>query len=109
MQALNFKQILCINISTFCLFSGSDCFFEPATFEDIIVTVAYLLENNYGAKFICTYQERSSDWSIEHLLEKWNLTCKVHNVSTLGAQSGIDIHDIIGGHSIHLLEICRKV
>lgn len=91
------------------LILGSDCFFEPATFEDIIVTVAYLLENNFGARFVCTYQERSSDWSIEHLLEKWNLNCQVHNISTLGAQSGIDIHEIIGGHSIHLLEISRKV
>ncbi|CAG9770729.1 unnamed protein product [Ceutorhynchus assimilis] len=90
------------------LILGSDCFFEPATFEDIIVTVSYLLENNIGAKFFCTYQERSSDWSIEHLLEKWNLTCKVHNISTLGSQSGIDIHEIIGGLSIHLLEISCK-
>lgn len=87
---------------------GSDCFFEPATFEDIIVTVSYLLTNNCSAKFICTYQERSSDWSIEHLLKKWGLTCKVHSISNLGAQSGIDIHEIIGGHTIHLLEIALR-
>ncbi|XP_076272557.1 histone-arginine methyltransferase METTL23 [Rhynchophorus ferrugineus] len=90
------------------LILGSDCFFEPANFEDIIVTVTYLLEKNPGAKFICTYQERSSDWSIEHLLDKWSLSCKVHNISSLGAQSGIDIHEFIGGHSIHLLEITPK-
>lgn len=90
------------------LILGSDCFFEPANFEDIIVTVAYLIEKNPGSKFICTYQERSSDWSIEHLLEKWNFTCKIHNIGTLGAQSGIDIHEFIGGHSIHLLEITQK-
>lgn len=88
---------------------GSDCFFEPTTFEDIIVTIAFLLEHNFGAKFICTYQERSSDWSIEHLLAKWSLTCKVHNINNLGAQSGFDIHEILGGHTIHLLEIFRKV
>lgn len=90
------------------LILGSDCFFEPATFEDILVTVSYLLTNNCSAKFICTYQERSSDWSIEHLLKKWGLTCKVHSISNLGAQSGIDIHEIIGGHTIHLLEIALR-
>ncbi|XP_034187759.1 histone-arginine methyltransferase METTL23 isoform X3 [Osmia lignaria lignaria] len=57
------------------LILGSDCFYEPTLFEDIVVTVAFLLEKNPNAKFLCTYQERSADWSIEHLLNKWNLTC----------------------------------
>ncbi|KAL1517258.1 hypothetical protein ABEB36_001045 [Hypothenemus hampei] len=90
------------------LIIGSDCFFEPTAFENIIATVSYILENNTGAKFICTYQERSSDWSIEHLLEKWSLVCKVHNISSLGSDGGVDIHDIIGSHTIHLFEITRK-
>ncbi|KAJ8950178.1 hypothetical protein NQ314_008031 [Rhamnusium bicolor] len=90
------------------LILGSDCFFEPANFEDILVTVAYLLEPNIDAKFICTYQERSSDWSIEHLLAKWDLDCQVHDISNLGASTGLDIHELIGDHSIHLLEIFRK-
>lgn len=90
------------------LILGSDCFFEPANFEDILVTVAYLLEPNIDAKFICTYQERSSDWSIEHLLAKWDLECQVHNINNLGASAGLDIHELIGAHSIHLLEITRK-
>lgn len=90
------------------LILGSDCFFEPASFEDILVTVAYLLEFNVEAKFICTYEERSSDWSIEHLLAKWGLRCQVHDISNLGACAGIDLHELIGGHSIHLLEISRK-
>uniref|UniRef100_V5G6Q4 Methyltransferase-like protein n=1 Tax=Anoplophora glabripennis TaxID=217634 RepID=V5G6Q4_ANOGL len=89
------------------LILGSDCFFEPASFEDILVTVAYLLEVNVEAKFICTYEERSSDWSIEHLLAKWDLRCQVHDISNLGTCAGVDIHDLIGGHSIHLLEISR--
>ncbi|XP_050295792.1 histone-arginine methyltransferase METTL23 isoform X2 [Anthonomus grandis grandis] len=87
------------------LILGSDCFFDPSIFEDILITVAYLLENNCGAKFLCTYQERSSDWSIEQLLKKWNLRCKIHKITSLGAQSGIDINEIIGRHSIHLVEI----
>lgn len=87
---------------------GSDCFFEPSTFEDILVTVSYLLDINTNAKFFCTYQERSSDWSIEHLLSKWELECIVHNTNNLGNSIGLNIHDLIGDHSIHLLEIFRK-
>lgn len=90
------------------LILGSDCFFEPANFEEILVTISYLLEHNPEAKFICTYQERSSDWSIEHLLAKWDLECLVHNISNLGASAGLDIHELIGDHSIHILEITRK-
>lgn len=90
------------------LILGSDCFFEPANFEDILVTVAYLLELNSDCRFICTYQERSSDWSIEHLLAKWGLECHVHNINNLGSSAGLNIHDLIGDHSIHLLEITRK-
>ncbi|XP_060535501.1 histone-arginine methyltransferase METTL23 [Cylas formicarius] len=96
------------SIGALDLILGSDCFYEPAVFEDILVTVAYLLEYNPGAKFVCTYQERSSDWSIEHLLAKWGLDCKVHSINNLGASGGVDIHEIIGDHSIHLLEISRK-
>ncbi|XP_023019352.1 histone-arginine methyltransferase METTL23 [Leptinotarsa decemlineata] len=87
---------------------GSDCFFEPSTFEEILVTVSYLLEPNADAKFFCTYQDRSSDWSIEHLLAKWDLECVVHNISNLGSSVGLNIQDLVGDHSIHLLEISRK-
>lgn len=89
------------------LILGSDCFYEPNVFEDILVTTSYLFDKNPSAKFFCTYQERSSDWSIEHLLAKWNLKCQVHNINNLGSSAGIDIHNLIGDHSIHLLEITR--
>lgn len=89
------------------LILGSDCFYEPSVFEDILATVSYLIESNPTAKFLCTYQERSSDWSIEHLLSKWNLKCLLHNINNLGQSAGINIHDLIGDHSIHLLEISR--
>nr|CAI5830871.1 unnamed protein product [Callosobruchus analis] len=65
------------------LILGSDCFFEPSTFEDILVTISYLLEKNPAAKF-------------------------VHNINNLGSSAGLDIHDLVGNHSIHLLEITRK-
>lgn len=89
------------------LILGSDCFYEPSVFEDILVTVSYILKVNPGSKFLCTYQERSSDWTIEHLLAKWNLHCYVHNINNIGSSVGLDIHELIGDHSIHLLEISQ--
>lgn len=44
------------------LIIGSDCFYDPNVFEDIIVTVSFLLDRNSQAKFLTVYQERSSDW-----------------------------------------------
>lgn len=89
------------------LILGSDCFYEPALFEDIVVTVAFLLERNPNAKFLCTYQERSADWTIEHLLNKWNLTCTHISLAGLGTDSDINIHELMQDHTIHLLSIQR--
>ncbi|KAM9281663.1 histone-arginine methyltransferase METTL23 [Morus bassanus] len=52
---------------------GSDVFFDPKDFEDILTTVYFLLEKNPHAQFWTTYQVRSADWSIEALLCKWKL------------------------------------
>ncbi|XP_015735297.1 methyltransferase-like protein 23 isoform X2 [Coturnix japonica] len=52
---------------------GSDVFFDPKDFEDILTTVSFLLEKNPHAQFWTTYQVRSADWSIEALLYKWRL------------------------------------
>ncbi|NXP53315.1 MET23 protein, partial [Heliornis fulica] len=52
---------------------GSDVFFDPKDFEDILTTVYFLLEKNPHAEFWTTYQVRSADWSIEALLCKWKL------------------------------------
>ncbi|XP_044749506.1 methyltransferase-like protein 23 [Coccinella septempunctata] len=93
------------NFKSLDIILGSDCFYDPAVFEDILVTLSYLFEINPHAKFICTYQERSSDWSIEHLLAKWKLNCQIHNTSTLGQSAGVNILDLIGPHNIHILEI----
>ncbi|XP_059621256.1 histone-arginine methyltransferase METTL23 [Phlebotomus argentipes] len=87
------------------LIIGSDIFYDPSVFEDILVTVAFLLEQNPGAKFLFTYQERSADWSIEATLKKWKLKCA--NVSLSGITAGFDknLKKFMGGHSVHLLEI----
>ncbi|XP_015124190.1 methyltransferase-like protein 23 [Diachasma alloeum] len=90
------------------LILGSDCFYEPSVFEDIVVTVAFLLEKNPNAKFLCTYQERSADWSIEHLLNKWGLSCTHIPLAGLGADSGVTLAELMQDHTIHLLDIRRK-
>lgn len=90
------------------LIIASDCFYEPLLFEDIIVTVAFLLNRFPHSKFLCTYQERSADWSVEHLLHKWSLSCRQIDISTLGTNSSLNISDHIQDHTIHLLEISKK-
>lgn len=90
------------------LIISSDCFYDPSVFEDILVTVSFLLEQNPQAKFIATYQDRSSDWTIESLLKKWSLNCVNINIDNLGNSSGINLSEIVGDHSIHLLEITHK-
>ncbi|XP_037944935.1 methyltransferase-like protein 23 [Teleopsis dalmanni] len=87
---------------------AADCFYDPTVFEDIIVTVSFLLERNPKAKFLFTYQERSTDWSIEALLKKWNLCAVQVNIDDIGKYSGIDVLEFAGGHTIHLLEITRE-
>lgn len=90
------------------LIIGSDCFYDPSVFEDIIVTVSYLLDCNPQARFLSVYQERSADWSIEHLLHKWKLRCEHIPLNTLGTESGVDINELMHDHTIHLLEITKN-
>ncbi|GAN01933.1 ik:tdsubc_1b12 [Mucor ambiguus] len=56
---------------------GSDTFYEPSEFENLIVTVSFAIENhNPNCKFYTTYQERSPKRSIQYLLDKWKLKCR---------------------------------
>jgi len=90
------------------LLLGSDVFYDPAVFEDLISTAAYILEHNPKAKFLATYQERSADWSIEHLLTKWSLKCKHVPLNELANSNQIDLLSLMQDHTIHLLEITRN-
>ena len=90
------------------LIIASDCFYEPLLFEDILVTVSFLLNRHPQSLFLCTYQERSSDWTIEHLLNKWSLSCRHIDITTLGNKSFINTESFAQDHTIHLLEIKRK-
>jgi len=84
---------------------GSDLFFDPNVFEPLIVTVKWLLDNNKGAQFLCTVQERSADWSIEVLLKKYRLTCSYEQPSDFLGGTGIQESDLTGDHNIFLLKI----
>lgn len=90
------------NIGALDLIIASDCFYDPVVFEDILVTVSFLLERNPLAKFIFSYQERSADWSIENLLRKWDLKCAPIDYEAS------DIDDRAGNHTIHLFEISLR-
>ncbi|XP_014097783.2 histone-arginine methyltransferase METTL23 [Bactrocera oleae] len=96
------------NIGPLDLIIGADCFYDPSVFEDILVTISFLLERNTDAKFICTYQERSADWSIEALLKKWKLRSVPFIIDNLGKNSGVDLLELMGNHTIHLLEITKE-
>ncbi|KAJ3123219.1 Methyltransferase-like protein 23 [Nowakowskiella sp. JEL0407] len=77
---------------------GSDCFFDPKSFEDCISTVSYLLRKSTATsertpRFITTYQERSSTRTIEHLLHKWNLQASLIPLTEFGFDQNYCLSD----------------
>ncbi|XP_068620207.1 uncharacterized protein [Battus philenor] len=77
------------NLRPVDLILASDCFYEPSQFEEVISTVAYLLDGTDG-RFLCAYQERSADWSIEALLKKWGLKGALLDLDSLSESSGVE-------------------
>ncbi|KAJ3290244.1 hypothetical protein HK104_006892 [Borealophlyctis nickersoniae] len=60
----------------FDLILGADVFYEPSMFDNLLATVAYVLDRApANACFLTAYHERSSRRSIQHLLDKWGLKC----------------------------------
>ncbi|KAL7328458.1 hypothetical protein PS15p_206727 [Mucor circinelloides] len=56
---------------------GSDTFYEPSQFENLLVTVSFIIQKHNGScRFYTTYQERSPKRSIQYLLDKWKLKCR---------------------------------
>ncbi|XP_039980019.1 methyltransferase-like protein 23 isoform X2 [Xiphias gladius] len=95
---------------------GSDVFYEPQDFEDVLVTVAFLLRKNPRAQFWTTYQERSADWSIEPLLRRWKLNCVNIQLENFDAdKSELAGSNLPGRHSVQMMiitletEDCRTV
>ncbi|KAM7387599.1 hypothetical protein PAMA_009964 [Pampus argenteus] len=88
---------------------GSDVFYEPDDFEDVLVTVAFLLRKNPSAQFWTTYQERSADWSIEALLHRWKLNCVQVQLDTFNADKAeLAGSTLPGSHSIQMMIITLK-
>ncbi|KAM9371381.1 histone-arginine methyltransferase METTL23 [Phaethornis superciliosus] len=85
---------------------GSDVFFDPKDFEDILTTVYFLLEKNPRAQFWTTYQVRSADWSIEALLCKWKLKNVPVPLHSFGAdQEHLASSPLPGRHTIEMMII----
>ncbi|XP_034394789.1 methyltransferase-like protein 23 isoform X1 [Cyclopterus lumpus] len=88
---------------------GSDVFYEPQDFEDVLLTVAFLLRKNPQAQFWTTYQERSADWSIEALLHRWELSCVDVPLETFGAdEAALAGSTLPGNHSVFMMVISTK-
>uniref|UniRef100_A0A6I8RL34 Methyltransferase-like 23 n=1 Tax=Xenopus tropicalis TaxID=8364 RepID=A0A6I8RL34_XENTR len=85
---------------------GSDVFYEPKDFEDILLTVRFLMERTPRAEFWTTYQVRSADWSIEALLCKWNLKCTGVPLKTFGAdRECLAGSELPGRHTVQMMII----
>ncbi|KAM6050031.1 histone-arginine methyltransferase METTL23 [Theristicus caerulescens] len=85
---------------------GSDVFFDPKDFEDLLTTVYFLLEKNPHAQFWTTYQVRSADWSIEALLCKWKLKTIRVPLHAFGAdKEHLASSSLPGRHTIEMMII----
>ncbi|XP_026180602.1 histone-arginine methyltransferase METTL23 [Mastacembelus armatus] len=88
---------------------GSDVFYEPSDFEDVLVTVAFLLRKNPRAQFWTTCQERSADWSIETLLHRWKLGCVDIQLEEFDANKSELAGSVLpGSHSVQMMIITQK-
>lgn len=87
---------------------GSDLFFDPKVFEPLIKTLSYLLSIKNDTDIYISVQERSSDWTLEQYLNKWNLRCDYIYPHDFVKGTGIDVSDLIGGHTIYLMRIFKK-
>ncbi|CAM1310720.1 METTL23 (predicted) [Pycnogonum litorale] len=88
---------------------GSDCFYEPKDFEDILFTVSFLMDGNVNAEFWCAYQLRSCDWSIEVLLNRWGLEAVCVPLSSFEADSHcVAGSNLPGNHTILMYVITHR-
>ena len=90
---------------------GSDLFFDPSVFEQLCVTISFVLNVNPGVEVLITVQERSEDWSIEECLLKWGLRGHVIHTREFLCGTGIHEDDVTGGnppHSIYILKVSLR-
>ncbi|RKP10001.1 putative methyltransferase-domain-containing protein [Thamnocephalis sphaerospora] len=84
---------------------GADVFYEPASFEAVLATVAYILRVHPQACFVTAYQERSATRSIQPLLERWGLAGRRVPSVTLDRDAGLDNHDDYDSSSMHSVDL----
>jgi len=84
---------------------GSDLYFDPEVFEPLTETISFLLKNNPKANVLLAVQERSSDWSIEEWLIKYNLKCDYIFPKQFLQGTGIEESDLTGVHTIFILRL----
>ncbi|ELT96889.1 hypothetical protein CAPTEDRAFT_120919 [Capitella teleta] len=104
----SFNREMC-ELEPIYIILGSDCFYNTKDFEDLFVTISFFFERNPKAEFWTTYQVRSSQRSLEHLLEKWGMTC--FHIPLESFKANVD--DIAGSglpgcHTVQMLVIKLK-
>mmetsp|Transcript_19591 Transcript_19591/g.32123 ORF Transcript_19591/g.32123 Transcript_19591/m.32123 type:complete len:192 (-) Transcript_19591:156-731(-) len=52
---------------------GADVFYDPKSFDDVLASVYFFLQQSSDAIFLTTYHERNVNRTIEHLLKKWSM------------------------------------
>nr|XP_005993262.1 PREDICTED: methyltransferase-like protein 23 isoform X2 [Latimeria chalumnae]XP_014342261.1 PREDICTED: methyltransferase-like protein 23 isoform X2 [Latimeria chalumnae] len=88
---------------------GSDVFYEPEDFEDVVMSVYFFLQKNSNTQFWTTYQERSTDWSLEALLYKWGLKCIHIPLESFDAnEDNLEVSALLGGHTIYMMVITNQ-
>lgn len=88
---------------------GSDVFYEPEDFEDVLLTVSFLLRKNPHTEFWTSYQLRSADWSIEALLHRWKLRCIHVPLCEFNAnESQLASSNLPGRHSVQMMVISLR-
>ncbi|XP_043946425.1 methyltransferase-like protein 23 isoform X2 [Protopterus annectens] len=93
-------------LPTLDIILGSDVFYEPEDFEDVLMTIYFLLCKNPHAQFWMTYQERSAEWSIEALLMKWHMKCMHIPLESFHANKDLLAGSLLpGNHSIKMMII----
>ena len=88
---------------------GSDVFYDEPLFEEVLRSVAFLLEASPRAEFVFSYQERSADRCLQPLLDKWRMSARQVPLAAFGADGpAIAGSDLPGNHSVQLYVVTLR-
>ncbi|XP_033629995.1 methyltransferase-like protein 23 [Asterias rubens] len=95
-------------LPTFDVILASDCFYDTKDFENVLATIVFFLEKGTTTRCWISYQERSSDRSLDQLLIRWGLHCLHIPLGVFGADGpSVAGSNLPGHHSIQLLELTQ--